>query len=73
MSRVSEDDVPWAALGLREEAAVFESASQNTWRHRGVGRGLAVLFELRGAAHPASPPTGRWPTSSAVRAPRRTS
>ena len=26
---MSEDDAPWAALGLREEAAVFESASQN--------------------------------------------
>ena len=26
---MSEDDAPWANLGLREEAAVFESASQN--------------------------------------------
>ena len=26
---MSEDDAPWATLGFREEAAVFESASQN--------------------------------------------
>ena len=63
-----ENDVLWAALGLREEAAVFESASQSA-RAPTEGCG-AVLSELRGAADQPvrrQPAGGRLPLRHGLR------
>lgn len=50
---MSEDDAPWATLGLREEAAVFESAAQNA-RVLREGWVAASLFCPNCGAQPIS-------------------